>query len=82
MVDRKPLYIYDLAFPYNIDRELSNKKNVIFRSAEDLVQGHKENNGNLQKALEFAGYLIEERLVNNASVESWNAAQPACYQTV
>jgi len=82
LANRKPLYIYDLGFPYNIGRELSNEKNIVFRTTENLLQRHKDGSGNLQRALEFSGYLIEERLVNNARVKSWNAAQPACYQTV
>ena len=81
----KPLYIYDLGFPMNIAKELSQRKNVFFKNLDDLAQSARNASGNFS----LAEYLIEEAVntqphlrgrcallrKENEYTKSWYAAQ-------
>ncbi|MDP2941835.1 MAG: hypothetical protein Q8N85_06275, partial [Candidatus Omnitrophota bacterium] len=56
----KPLYIYDLALPRDIEPSVKNLEGVILKDLDDLTLNYEEFNLKIKNKLDLADYLIEE----------------------
>jgi len=78
----KPLYIYDLAIPRDIEPGVGAIKGVVLKNIEDFSLSFQENNKNIQPRLNLAEYLVEERVKEyEKSIKDREPSEPLSYKT-
>lgn len=71
----KPLYVYDLALPRDIDPAIGKIKNVFLKDFESLGPLFEEHNQKLKNQLDLAEYLAYEN-----SSKSWQPQEPFSFR--
>ncbi|MDP2922494.1 MAG: hypothetical protein Q8O30_02075 [Candidatus Omnitrophota bacterium] len=76
----RPIYIYDLAIPRDIEPEVAYLENIVLKNLDDLSPTFETYNLKIRKKLEKAEYLIEEAVKNYArDTEVRHAAKPVSF---
>lgn len=77
---RKPLYMYDLAVPRDIDPEAGRIDGVVIKDLDDMAENFTRHNETLSKEINLAEYLIKEELrrygeaSHGFNIKSWRTA--------
>ncbi|MCX5709735.1 MAG: hypothetical protein NT088_03285 [Candidatus Omnitrophica bacterium] len=72
----KPLYIYDLAVPRDIEPQAKDINGIILKNLDDLTVYFEAHNKSMQEKLCLAGYLVEERVkIYEKSIETGEPAE-------
>lgn len=78
----RPLYIYDLAIPRDIEPAAGEIKGVVLKNLDDLTLIFEEHNKKILQKLNLAEYLIEERIKGyEERVKDWNTTKPLSHKT-
>lgn len=76
----KKLFLYDLAFPRDIEPQATDTPAIVLKTPADLEEAFRRNNLRLRQELSFAEYLVRQALEEKFDAEKFkdrNAAEPA-----
>jgi glutamyl-tRNA reductase len=84
---KDPLYIYDLAFPFDIDPEVGRLINVVLNNLENLGELFEKHNRIIRHQLDHAQFLVEETvaqyegIIYESNLKSGDTPQPFSLKT-
>ncbi|MBP7216657.1 MAG: hypothetical protein KBA46_05160 [Candidatus Omnitrophica bacterium] len=80
----KPLYLYDLAVPRDIDPRVADLPNVVLRNLNDVFGQFDSYSNRLKSTIEYAQHLVQQEVCayagehNEEYSENWHQAGCAC----